>query len=619
MRGKILILSSSWNSEITYEMISGICERFEKEDLELHIMNIYDVMDPPGFYEKELELLSLPDPAKYDGVLVAINSVTSMGLMDEILSRYENGHTKILCVDRGYRDYARIGTDNYGAVYEITSHLIEQHGCNTFNFVGGPEKNEESQKRFAGFRDALRDHDIPLEPERVRFYHFLHRDGRKAYKDFKELGLHLPDAVVCGNDHMALGYCNAAGEDNYHAPEDFKITGFDNIYDARFFYPSITTVDRDWRRQGYDSADILLSMIYGGYDDHKEYVSGTIVKFNESCGCCPRRDYRQDFTNVFIQRVADENVRDIQRRIRRLLTAYSTEDQLPIVLDMCRNHMKLDDICLCLNKSFQGTYGPEGCVGYTDVMDAYTCTGKTEIRLADSLLPPSWKTDEGNGIYMFSPIHFGNRTYGYCVIPYSEGGWRLLDFRTYTESISTAMDSLHQKFELDAAHQRLREVYMKDGMTGLYNRSGYMRVAQEFYRKRKGRIFFVYFDMDNLKEMNDNYGHGTGDLAIKGIAEAITGVFPEGTINVRMGGDEFLVIGEYTSERDLTDSEHRIEDYLRDYASREGMALVPSVSMGHVVSDDEEDQTLEMMVNKADDHMYRIKCERKKQNNKTAR
>ena len=62
--------------------------------------------------------------------------------------------------------------------------------------------------------------------------------------DFKAQGLHIPDCIISANDHMAYGYLLSAREDGYEAPEDFRITGFDNMDMGQDFIPSITSINR---------------------------------------------------------------------------------------------------------------------------------------------------------------------------------------------------------------------------------------------------------------------------------------------------------------------------------------------------------------------------------------
>ena len=152
---------------------------------------------------------------------------------------------------------------------------------------------------------------------------------------------------------------------------------------------------------------------------------------------------------------------------------------------------------------------------------------------------------------------------------------------------------------------------MRDQLTGLYNRFGYVQLAQQYFAEQCGRIYLVYVDVDNLKTINDNYGHAMGDKAIKGVADAIKEVYREENILVRMGGDEFLVIGKEAGDEVLSEKENAVGIFLKEYSEREKLPFVLTASMGHV-HNLKNAISLETLVKNADARMYEIKQRRKK-------
>ena len=83
-------------------------------------------------------------------------------------------------------------------------------------------------------------------------------------------------------------------------------------------------------------------------------------------------------------------------------------------------------------------------------------------------------------------------------------------------------------------------------MTGLYNRKGMEYFSDILYKEalQKGKSLFVCIcDMDGLKFINDNFGHGEGDRAIKNLSQIITEAADEDDMAFRIGGDEFLILG----------------------------------------------------------------------------
>ena len=94
----------------------------------------------------------------------------------------------------------------------------------------------------------------------------------------------------------------------------------------------------------------------------------------------------------------------------------------------------------------------------------------------------------------------------------------------------------------------------------------------------------IFLDVDKLKTFNDQYGHAMGDMAIKGVAEAMNAILPQAPIKVRMGGDEFLAVGPYTDEAALLSLEARMQLWLAQYSEihRMPFPLTASMSCCHI-------------------------------------
>ena len=90
---------------------------------------------------------------------------------------------------------------------------------------------------------------------------------------------------------------------------------------------------------------------------------------------------------------------------------------------------------------------------------------------------------------------------------------------------------------------KLREVLIRessyDFLTGIHNRGGGIRSVEKAL-KNADSYTFAYFDIDNLKRLNDEYNHSVGDHALKYFADLLKQYLGEETILARMGGDEFV-------------------------------------------------------------------------------
>ncbi len=97
--------------------------------------------------------------------------------------------------------------------------------------------------------------------------------------------------------------------------------------------------------------------------------------------------------------------------------------------------------------------------------------------------------------------------------------------------------------EINEKNDLLNRLYITDELTKLYNRRGFFELVQKIvnYKTNSGKQAMILFaDMDNLKQVNDKFGHKSGDFALKQIADILTKSFEKDAIIARFGGDEFV-------------------------------------------------------------------------------
>jgi diguanylate cyclase (GGDEF)-like protein len=150
-------------------------------------------------------------------------------------------------------------------------------------------------------------------------------------------------------------------------------------------------------------------------------------------------------------------------------------------------------------------------------------------------------------------------------------------------------------------------------MTGLYNRTYINQLLNDEVKDDKTIVFM--FDIDKLKYVNDNFGHAAGDKLINSFAQVMEQCFRETDITARIGGDEFIAIV-YNGDKEKAEMIHqRIIDLINENNENlDEKYLELSVSIGYVISEN-DNSTIETLMNKADGLMYENKMEERRNEN----
>jgi LacI family transcriptional regulator len=176
-----------------------------------------------------------------------------------------------------------IRVDNYASTLALTSHLIEDHGYRLLAFVGNTTGAPDATDRWAGFLDAHREAGIapPSAPLSSAWEHVSGMQAAWQIMDMRD----RPEAVVCGNDEIAIGMLSAFATSGVLVPGEIAVTGWDNIPLSAYTTPPLTTIAQPARALGEETARILLGMIDGASPPPGEVVLSTEPILRASCGC----------------------------------------------------------------------------------------------------------------------------------------------------------------------------------------------------------------------------------------------------------------------------------------------------------------------------------------------
>lgn len=188
-------------------------------------------------------------------------------------------------------DVDSVSVDNVGGMRSLVEHLLQVHGHRDIVFIAGPSRSPDSTERFAGYRRALS--AARLEPPKVphALGHFTEAGGARAVRELLA-DRRPPDAIVCGNDEMAIGALGVLTSLRLRSPRDVAVTGFDDLSAARHVRPQLTTVAQPMRDIGAEAVRVILGRVAQPEARRRATVLPTELVVRRSCGCRPARTQR---------------------------------------------------------------------------------------------------------------------------------------------------------------------------------------------------------------------------------------------------------------------------------------------------------------------------------------
>jgi LacI family repressor for deo operon, udp, cdd, tsx, nupC, and nupG len=190
-----------------------------------------------------------------DGILAVANELPAGGPLPVLSARLP---AVGLMIDLSVHGIPSVLTNDREAVSALTTKLIAI-GRRRLVYLGGPPDNYHDVERFAGFSFSLQKEGLAstrLEGD------FNFASGERAAAQYLALE-HRPDAVVCANDDMAIGFMKGVRAAGLRIPEDVAVTGFDGGDFAAYTSPGLTTLRQPAEQMGAASASLLLQMING--------------------------------------------------------------------------------------------------------------------------------------------------------------------------------------------------------------------------------------------------------------------------------------------------------------------------------------------------------------------
>ena len=548
-----------------YAWAYGIMCRVEEyqEDICLYHYNCHGNWSKEKRHNQgEYNIFNLPDLKSFDGIVLDCNNIEDNEEYEYVIELVRKSGVPVVSIAKDIDGFYYGGIDNEKPIKTMIEHMYEVHKSRRFVFVAGPKDNYETEQRVKAYSDSLTRYCLDKSDNPVYYRDYRFEDGVEFFEEYMRDKKELPDVFVCACDNLAAGICDKASEMGYTVPDDFRVTGFDNLDKAAYFKPQITTVDHNRGNITYKCMQVLIDIWEGKTPERYNYTDTECI-FAESCGCpnSGQVDYREYMKNQIVYGVkksaeddrisnlqgdlaACKNFQDMYKRMSEFFKTYDCDGFFIVVDDAFTN---------AESRSMMKVHG----YNKKNMSVVYARDGEEELTFdsVDELDQYIEKTGARNQ-YLFTPIHFKQYNIGYTIL---KNGRFLFDTSNYYDLHSILvkeLEYLYSHTKLENANKKLKDIYNKDQLTGIYNRIAYAEMIAPAFRKYHddGVVCAIGFiDVDNFKRINDTYGHECGDEVLKKVAHILQEECPKDGYVCRYGGDEFIIFFPYADQK-LADS-----------------------------------------------------------------
>lgn len=619
-RKTIGVFAENVKGEFPNRLCKGICSRAEEMGYNVAIFSPFGNYGQNGrFYKGDRDIYFLPEYESFDGVIMALDTMDDPESRKAVLTQVRSRcHCPVVSIREVISGANNLLVDNTSCMEGIIRHFIEEHGFTRICFMAGPADHWDAQERLKCFMREMNQHGLAVEEHQIFYGDFWTNKGAEACDWFLDVE-ERPQVIICANDHMALAVASELIGRGYSVPDDICVSGYDGIQDTLNFTPSITTMTVPFEKMGEKAVEIIEEKQENPEAVENYFFEAEVIR-RESCGCI--KGNKEEI--VLTRRQWHEQVKEDQRRELQFcymsirLGEYSSiEDMAEQLAYFVYDVENFDKYCLCLCDHLEEK---KDFVFYTDRMElrAYVEEENGQVPITASFkredLIPEDISGEEPQVWYFLPVHFEEFCYGYEAFRFKKEGKTGKLYLQWNTNVGNKIWDILNHIKMQGLVAKLESMYDRDALTGLYNRHGmekYGSLAVQEAAEREQVLFVASLDLDDMKYINDTFGHIEGDFALKTIAQLICEVCPENAVVVRSGGDEFLIIAANLSDGQAESLLPTFRIKLDTFNKNGQKPYEIHASAGYVNRVPMPDESIERFIKESDAKMYENKVENK--------
>lgn len=478
--------------------------------------------------------------------------------------------------------YSSVTYDNTTGMMKGIEHLLRVHHKRHFGYVSGPKSNIDAVERQQVFEQVMWNNGISPADYRIVEGDFSYTSSaviEQLLDSYPNM-----DAMICANDMMCYSAYQVLEARGMKVGRDIALLGFDDSPYSGLIKPGLSTVKADPGLLGYKAVELCESAIRG---EVKQLAVETSVVLRGSCGCEEEEEDKESVDVLNVQAKLDSLNHTLVAISRNVLNYEEENEEIysAILNSLCKIDVQGVYLYTFLEEQeykkgetwkrpefvklrtyYQEPYARDPDIEYQPMPVYYYPVAPGDVKEVQSLEQRIAFDEIFNNRFMrigdldikvVTMLYAGEAQYGFMIWNIKPEYYAYISQLSYQVSNVLKMNRLLYKKNqmataLEESLQQVREKNMileeiskVDELTQVYNRRGFLNSMKRnvILKENRGRnVIAVYADMNNLKLVNDQFGHEEGDYALRMIGQilrdAIHSVPGTGEVG-RVGGDEF--------------------------------------------------------------------------------
>ncbi|MBQ1662902.1 MAG: GGDEF domain-containing protein [Treponema sp.] len=640
MRGKkrIAFVADYIESEYSQKIYSGVRAFAAEHNLEVLVFSVGQLLDTTlSFDYQHLSVAAHLTPNNVDGIIFETGVQLNYATGDYVSSFLKSfAPLPVVSVGADIKDIHSVYCTGKVGFSALISHIIEKHGCRRIALMGARNNSTDAINREKIYKQVLLEHNIAYDSRLMMDGAFTYDMALLALNRYRDVQGRIDfDAIIAANDQMAYACVDYLRQHKIKVPEEVIVTGFDDELRSSIMSPTLSTVNQDLEKQGFESARVLFELMEGKTLP-KDVTVDSVALYRQSCSCVPASDQTMNAIDQNGNRILNKDIGNFpavgewclkRSQFIQVIHLY-TEMQNDVNLIQFREHINSDLISLGILSAavvlFEHPISTDRVEFFSlppkatvySALDRYSgfWLGNAEAPIPfnpqERLIPDGLFADMDK--MQVHALYHTSTVYGYLI--FRPGTYDVTVYAMVCNMFSNALSSAYnltrseeERADLEKEFAVATRTSVTDELTGVLNRRGFLNYGQKalevsLANGKGGMVLFC--DIDGLKKINDSYGHSAGDKVIRMEADILKKTFRQSDIIGRLGGDEFAVVAPHLSEKKFQLALRLIDDFSNQWNESSGEPYKLSLSVGAAVYNVGEIPSLETLLKKADEALY---------------